>query len=648
MARRGLVTFGVGLAAGAVAYAALTTTTARAVASGAGDLVGAVGGMFRVPAAAAEGLPTFGDCAELRQWYVDQALPQVGPWGFGGGPVIAMTERSASGAVPAAPQNSASGSADDAVGSSGTGTNVQEVGVDEADVAKTDGRLVVQVRGADLVVTDVSGARPLTLSRTRLPGGSALQRELLLDGDHVVVVGEGTPAWRGGGPIVEGPMPSGDIARFAPGNDSTSLVGLDISDPTHPTVTSRQRVDGGAVSTREYAGGTVRVVVTTGYPPLDFVMPNRDRSQAQAERENRRIVEDAPLSAWVPGIRDGSGQRRPLLDCTQVRHPSHASGFGTISVLTFPIDRPTSYDATAITAAGDLVYSSVDRLYVATTDWPWGGPVPMPSGAPSKVRTDVHAFALDGDRTTYVASGSVPGRVKDRWSFDEYDGRLRVATSLGGSWATGSQGDNGIVVLAQDGDRLREVGRVEGLGPREDIQAVRWFDDLAVVVTFRQTDPLYTVDLSDPEHPRVRGALKITGFSSYLHPVGDGRMVGVGQSATGDGVQTGAQVSSFDLRDLAHAKRDDTVSLGSQTGTEIGFDPRTFSYLPEQRVLFVQVQDWTTGGQHFVAVHVDRDGALREVGSWVSHGWGGDVRTLPLGAGRVALVGDVVRVVDVG
>jgi hypothetical protein len=122
----------------------------------------------------------------------------------------------------------------------------------------------------------------------------------------------------------------------------------------------------------------------------------------------------------------------------------------------------------------------------------------------------------------------------------------------------------------------------------------------------------------------------------------------VGQGATAEGVETGAQVSSFDIRDLAHAKRDDLLSLGSRTGTDVGFDPRTFSYLPDQRVLFVQVQDWTTGGQRFVAVHVDPNGSLREVGSWVSHRWGGDARTLPLGSGRVALAGDVVRVVDVG
>src|SRR3954465_3364756 len=131
MARRGLVTFGVGLAAGAVAYATLSS---GAVAGGAHDLVGAVGGVFRFPEAEAAGLPTFEDCTELRQWYVEQALPRVGPWGFGGGPVMTRGGGAGPGPAAVAPQRSAGSDADDAVASSGTGTNVQEVGVEESDV----------------------------------------------------------------------------------------------------------------------------------------------------------------------------------------------------------------------------------------------------------------------------------------------------------------------------------------------------------------------------------------------------------------------------------------------------------------------------------------------------------------------------------
>jgi hypothetical protein len=334
-----------------------------------------------------------------------------------------------------------------------------------------------------------------------------------------------------------------------------------------------------------------------------------------------------------------------------VRHPRVASGLGTISVLTFGLDDPGDLSATAVTASGELVYSSADRLYVATTD-EVSGPVPMVGGAvagddiaaPPSVRTEVHAFALDGGRTTYVASGTVPGSVRDRWSFDEQDGRLRVATGLGSGW---QPTDNAVVVLEEQGDRLRQVGRVAGLGRGEAVQAVRWLGDLALVVTFRQTDPLYTVDLSDPAHPRVVGALEVNGYSSYLHPVGGDRVVGLGHDATAQGSDLGAQAAGFDVRDLAHVRRTATLRFGRGTDLPAG-DGHLFAYLPDQRVFLALLTDWTHGGQRFVAVHVGEDGALRRVGSWSASDASGDVRALPLGGGRVALVGDTVRVVDVG
>ncbi len=643
--RRGITTFAVGATAGAVACAVLTTGV---LGSGA-HLVGAVGSLFRVPVAAAGELPAFDDCEQLRQWYVDRALPQVGPYGLGGGPVIAMglAERSDASSSPGATADKGLvGDTSGAVGSSGTGTTTQEADVDESDVAKTDGSVVVRVSGRELVVTDVTGEQPREVSRTTLPGPALNAPELLLRDDRVVVVGD----------EVAVSYPYGDLTDpkiFLPTRPTDArahIISVDLSDPSAPRVSGHQAVDGGAISTREYADGTVRIVVTTGYPPLDFVQPNRDRTAREATRRNQEIVRSAPITAWLPAIRSADGAKRPLVGCSDVRHPRQASGFGTISVLTFPFDDPGAPSTTAVTAAGDLVYSSASRLYVATTS---GGPVPMPvdtgiRGGPDRVvgpTTEVHAFALDGDRTTYTASGSFRGTVKDRWSFSEHDGRLRVAAQLADEQRPF---DNGVLVLTERDGRLEETGRVGGLGKDETIQSVRWFGDLAIVVTFRQTDPLYTVDLSDPDRPRVVGALEIPGFSSYLHPVGGDLLVGIGHDASTTGADLGAQASTFDLGDLADVRRVDTLGFGPQTDVSAGWDPRTFTYLPEQRTLVTPVQDWASGRSRFVALHVGTDGSLSETASWVTQRYAGEgVRTLPLGDGRIALVGDVVRVVDV-
>ncbi len=609
-----------GLAAVAVS-AALTTGPA-----GGPDLHARTGGLLAAPAPVADDLPAFGGCTRLRQWYVDRALPRVGPWGFDSptGMLDGLRAGGYAAEAPTAPRADGSAGPGRAAGSSATGSNVQEAGVDEPDTAKTDGRILVRVRGRHVVVSDVSTDRPRELSRLRVPGRPLRSPELLLVGDTVLVVG--TDGYWGGPVPLRGPAAMVDVARPWT-RPRTHLVSIDVSDPAAPRVTSDQRVDGSLVTARGYADGTVRAVVETGLPRLDFVHPGRHRTRGEARRENRRIVRRTGLDTWLPGIRPAGGSRHPVLDCRSVRHPRHPSGFGTLSVLTFAAATPGSYRATAVTAAGDLAYSSADRLYVATA----GGR-----------GTAVHAFAVDGAATAYLGSGVVPGTVRDRWSFDEYDGHLRVATAIGPAWAPR---ENAVVVLD---DRLRVVGRVDGLGRREPIQSVRWFADLAVVVTFRQTDPLYTVDLAVPDHPRLLGALRIRGFSSYLHPLGGDLLLGVGQAATATGRTLGARLATFDVRDPRRVRRAGVLGLGRASESSVGWDPRGFTYLPDLRVALLPVSQWGHGpSTRVVAVRVGPGGSLERLGSWRVGPGPLSTRTLPLGGDRVALVDGRVRVVRV-
>lgn len=588
------------------------------------------------PVAAAAELPAFTGCEELRRWYVRAALPRVGPWGFQtlyGGP---RAEQAFADAATAA---------DRAVGGSDTGTNVQEEGVDEPDLAKTDGAILVRIADRDLVVVDVSGERKRTLSRTRLPGAWHQGRELLLVGDTVLVVGtDDAYGWE----------PVDAVSRVVPGQSGatrTHLMRVDVSDPRYPRVAGHQRVDGELVGAREYGDGTVRVVVGTGLPDLDFVHPTKDRTPREARRANRAVVRAAPVEDWLPGIRQGDGRgRHPLLGCGDVRHPEQDAGAGTLIVLTLDVDDPQALVATAITAAGDLTYSSTGRLYVATVDSAWWDVVPVEEGAlPGRgpaPSTQVHAFALDGGVTTYVASGTVPGTVRDRWSFSEHDGRLRVATALGRGW---QPRENAVHVLEESGDTLRVVGRVDGLGPGEQIRSVRWLGDLAVVVTFRQTDPLYTLDLSDPAAPRVLGELKIRGYSGYLHPAGHGLLLGLGQDATARGRSLGGQAAVFDLADTGAVRRTGTVGFPASAHLATEWEPRAFTYLPGQRTALVPVEDWRRERVRLVALRVGEHGGLSVARSWPLRHWGAStVRALPLPDGRLALVHRGVRVVDIG
>jgi hypothetical protein len=238
------------------------------------------------------------------------------------------------------------------------------------------------------------------------------------------------------------------------------------------------------------------------------------------------------------------------------------------------------------------MYATAQHTYLATQEWQnWAVMAPNTREAARRAgRTDIHLFDTAGrGEPRYVASGQVDGFLLNQFAMDEDGGVLRVASTDRPSWwgwgglmaADGVEGapapdsavqsgsaplaqlptQSRVSVLRQSGTTLRQVGVVSGLGKGEQIRAVRFAGPLGYVVTFRQTDPLYTVDLRDVEHPRVTGELKLLGYSAYLHPVGDGLLLGVGQDATAQGQTLGLQMSLFDVTDPGSPRLLDTVAL---------------------------------------------------------------------------------------
>jgi uncharacterized secreted protein with C-terminal beta-propeller domain len=271
-----------------------------------------------------------------------------------------------------------------------------------------------------------------------------------------------------------------------------------------------------------------------------------------------------------------------------------------------------------------------------------------------RASTEVHAFSLDGEQTRYLASGLIDGSVRDRWSFDEHDGYLRVAVSWprvleapAGDVGPGQDlTDNGVVVLAEQGDRLVQVGRVHGLGTGEQVQSVRWFDDLAVVVTYHQVDPLWTVDLRDPAHPRLLGELRLPGYSAYLHPVGGDRLLGLGATGAPGGPHGRAEATVFDIDDLAHPRVLGQAELGESAFLGAASDPHDFTWVPAGDGGGTAITSVTGADgrvRRTAIVHVSQDGRV-SVRTLPSTGFATQ-RALPLPDGRVALVGERVRLI---
>jgi hypothetical protein len=471
---------------------------------------------------AAQDLGTGRSCASLLQWYVDHALERVTAWGWNN-PVIYNGEAVPGAAVGPGTARGGVAAQDaplDTTTASATGTNVQEAGVDEPDIVKVSGTLLARVVDDTVTTYDVSGRHPRELGSAPLLGMSGT--ELLLDGDRLVAIGAIPPPT---------PTPS---SPYTPAAQATLVRTFDISDPARPTEIDARSYDGSLVTARQ-TGGIVRLVLSSSLPDLPFVTPDGERSTDAALKANRAVVQHSTIGDWLPTATDGSNAPQPVVPCSGVAVPDSFGGLGTLTVVGLDPSSPAGADVTAVATASTLAYVSPGHLYVATTPEPraFGCCAPVPAAGPgvgpaagTASITDLHAFDLSGTSASYVGSGSVDGLVADASSMDEYGGVLRVAVGS----APGGR-SNSVVLVRPESGRLVQVGRLDGLGVDQQIRSMRWFDQIAVMVTFQQVDPLYVLDLTDPAHPRVRGALHLPGWSSYLHPVGNHLVLGLGQSS---------------------------------------------------------------------------------------------------------------------
>jgi hypothetical protein len=548
--------------------------------------VGPAGGRFQLVA--------FDSCADALAGLRAAAKAYVGPWGFGGDPRRAQSALGGPAPVGAPEAAGAVGdrSADQAAPSY-SGTNTHEAGVDEPDLVKTDGRRIVTVSRGKLRVVDPA-TRRLTGTLDLTPGADRYgwaEANLLLHGDRALLL---VPA--GGSPAYGLPEAAPGAAPAPADIVGPRLIMVDLSGA--PKIVGEYRIDGDLIDARQ-TGATARVVVRSA-PRLVF--PPRERaSDAQRLAANREIIERAPEDAWLPRyeVRTGGGTNTGRVGCDRVSRPPTYSGTAMVTVLSFDLGGATLGDGDPVTvvADGNTVYSNGANLYLAN-DQRWRVmPALLRQDAvpdPRDEVTEIYQFdTAKPGRPRYVAAGSVPGWLINQYAMSEWQGHLRVATTSGRTWGSNPKSSSTVYVLRVDGKALTETGRVGGLGKGERIYGVRFVGGAGYVVTFRQTDPLYTVDLRNPAAPTVTGELKITGYSAYLHPVGDGRLLGVGQEATSQGQRQGVQVSLFDVSDPARPTRLAQHHV-RQSSTEAEFDPHAFLYWPDTKLVVLPVT--TYGG----------------------------------------------------
>ena len=578
--------------------------------------------------AVALGLQGFSSCDDVLSYLQTNALPMVTAWGLDGGPV--MFARDTMGAA-----ESAAGGDATALQQYST-TNLQEIGVDEPDLVKTDGRLLVAIAQGKLFVVDVVGPARLLGS---VDLGDVAPSGLFLIGNQAFVIGS-APNVLAQQRLIDPAVGEGIAAEMMPDsmwwNPMATVVKVDLSDPTAPERVEELTFEGWVVASRAM-GDSIRMVVSSSSWQLPFVTPDQvmadwplfqqndpnawTRAESMALAHNRALVDSSAIGDWFPRYTLASNggldriQEGSLADCGSIAHPEEFAGLGITSILTFDAERGLQpVDSFGLVTDSQTVYASTDAIYIATQKWQDWNVVPelQRDQMAEMVTTTIHRFdASDPASVEFTGSGEVAGWLYSQWAMSEHEGVLRVAsTTQSPFWGFREASSQSLVtVLEPRSGSLDTIGVVSGLGIDEQIYAVRFVGDAGYVVTFRQVDPLYVIDLSDPTSPRVAGELKIPGYSAYLHPIGENLIVGVGQDADLNGQVKGTQVAVFDVTDPFDPRQVDKLTLpGAYSQAE--WDHHAFLYWAETSTLVIPIQqsnglNWWNGA---LAVRAGADG----------------------------------------
>ncbi|MBQ3085878.1 MAG: beta-propeller domain-containing protein [Clostridia bacterium] len=449
-------------------------------------------------------------------------------------------------AVPEAAPESVKGSADDSLRdgvSAGetTGsaekpdhgkTNIQVEGVDEADILKNDGENLYLLKGNTLHVIRAYPAENMqeiavVTLKDQFDGeliNYYYSNEMFLYNNYLCVV---LTCW-----------------YENHSNARTMVLVYDVTDPANPVFVQRYGQDGNYLSSRITGGKLVLVTTHNGFYTYEYT----DNAQTCI------VLEDKLIPKVYVGAQDGVAVAENALSVVDESSPT---AFTVASLINMDdLSQPIS--SQAVLGGGTEVYCTNENLFVARVAYKSFEPVPEDT-ADDSLRiavlnqavsqcTQIYSFTFADGEMKKKANGTVPGAPLNQFSMDEYNGYFRIAVTFGDS--------NGLYVLDSD---LNIVGECERYGENEIIRSVRFMGDWGYVVTFEQTDPLFVIDLSDPTKPVITGEVKLPGFSAYLHPIGNGLLLGMGYGGTEDGLDGSAKISLFDVSDPMNPKELDAL-----------------------------------------------------------------------------------------
>ncbi|MBI5478973.1 MAG: beta-propeller domain-containing protein [Deltaproteobacteria bacterium] len=513
-------------------------------------------------------------------------------------------------------------------------TNTQVAGVDEADFLKNDGSYIYILAGDKLKIIDAwPAADAVVIGEATVEGTPT---KLFVHQDKAVVYSQlgpinqtdGSGGYYGG--YYGGECTYGYDCEFTGDGQILKLSIYDIVDKTAPVLLRETTFSGSYLNSRRI-GDIVHTVVVfpeVTVPGLlywpeemgqywDYCwnseLPRLTEFQVialfeQLWSENLRQIDEASITQFLPGAKDvihsadGPVVSEGLLaDCSGFYISQSGDGKSLLSLVSLDATGLGPLGFTTIVGKPGAVYASADALYIA--DRHYLGDMNQWYYYPSEgiqQATTVHKFRLAADSvaTVYAGSGVVKGGILNQFSMDEQDGVLRLATSLG--HVPDPNVYSTVVTLAEENGELQQKGIVDHLAPEEDIRSVRFDGNLAFVVTFKKTDPLFVIDVSNPEAPVLKGELQIPGFSTYMHLMDDGHVLSIGYDADDQGSFAwfkGIQLQVFDVTDAASPTLLHRELIGTRgSTTDAATNHLAFNYFKPKDMLAIPMVICEGGG----------------------------------------------------
>ncbi len=523
-----------------------------------------------------------------------------------------------------------------------SGTNNQEEGVDESDFVKTDGDNIYVINNGKLIILGVPEFGDIIFSSSIQIEGNA--REMMLYGDKLVVLSS----------IYTWGLPQEDELRTLltdvvsgqsrmRASSLTKFTVIDIEIKDSPQITSELYLEGQYLTAREQ-NGMVRAI-THGYLDLpgllNWVIIPQDlqdeyynsgldwedsrrqdiwnASMNYTIQQNNIIINNSQIQDVMPQMYHKSGTsvvKVPMHTetCNEFVASEDNAGIEFTSILTLDLlSLGFSFEADHLMGNWPTIYASGDTLLIAEPAhdwwWYWGS-------EDIKEETNIHAFSLDNQGTTYLGSGRVDGTVLNQFSLSEYEGNIRLATTTGewNRWWVSDPDpmENHVIILQpnESTSTLDEIGRIDGIAPNERIWSARFIEDRAYIVTFRDIDPLWTIDLSNPYSPVIMGELKIPGVSTYIHPLSDSNIltIGIGPEnlETGLGLDwSTTQVSLFDVSNFSNPNLASVLSLSppppeegevqwNWAYSEATYEHKAFQYWAPKNMLAIPLSTYSS------------------------------------------------------